>query len=101
LFIVSAYGVIQYVFGFGASTWHDESMFSDISGRVVSTFENPNVLAEYLIMFIPLAFAMMIVSQKRELKAASLVCFASAALCLVFTWSRGAWLGMGGRGKLV
>jgi O-antigen ligase len=93
LFIVSAYGVIQYVFGFGASTWHDESMFSDISGRVVSTFENPNVLAEYLIMFIPLAFAMIIVSQKRELKAASLICFASAALCLVFTWSRGAWLG--------
>jgi O-antigen ligase len=68
-------------------------MFSDISGRVVSTFENPNVLAEYLIMFIPLAFAMIIVSQKRELKAASLICFASAALCLVFTWSRGAWLG--------
>lgn len=93
LFVVSAYGVIQYVFGFGASTWHDEEMFSDISGRVVSTFENPNVLAEYLIMLIPLSFALMISSTKRDLKAASLVSLASSVLCLVFTWSRGAWLG--------
>ncbi|MBQ7820685.1 MAG: O-antigen ligase family protein [Clostridia bacterium] len=93
LFLVSVYGVLQYVFGFGASTWHDEEMFSDISGRVVSTFENPNVLAEYLIMFIPLAFAMIIVSSKREMKAAAMVTFAVSVVCLVFTWSRGAWLG--------
>ncbi len=93
LFIVSAYGVLQYVFGFGSSTWHDEEMFSDISGRVVSTFENPNVLAEYLIMLIPLAFALMIISTKRNVKAAAMVTFMASVVCLVFTWSRGAWLG--------
>lgn len=93
LFVVSAYGIVQYIFGFGSSAWHDEEMFSDISGRVVSTFENPNVLAEYLIMLIPLAFALIIVSEKRDLRAASAVAFASSVVCLVFTWSRGAWLG--------
>ncbi len=93
LFVVSAYGVLQYVFGFGADTWHDKEMFSDISGRVVSTFENPNVLAEYLIMLIPLAFALMVISTSRNMKAAALLTLASSVLCLVFTWSRGAWLG--------
>lgn len=93
LFVVSAYGVLQYAFGLGASTWHDEEMFSDISGRVVSTFENPNVLAEYLIMLIPLAFALTVISTKRNMKAAAMVTLATSVVCLVFTWSRGAWLG--------
>lgn len=93
LFVVSLYGVVQYVFGLGESTWHDSEMFSDISGRVVSTFENPNVLAEYLIMLIPLSLALMLVSETRNLKAAATVSFATSVACLVFTWSRGAWLG--------
>lgn len=93
LFGVSAYGVLQYVFGLGESTWHDEKMFSDISGRVVSTFENPNVLAEYLIMLIPLSLALTLISGGRSIKAGALITFAASLLCLVFTWSRGAWLG--------
>lgn len=90
---VSAYGIYQYVFGTSATTWQDTDMFSDISGRVVSTFENPNVLAEYLIMLLPLAFALILTDKKRKSGAFSLVCFAAGAVCLIFTWSRGAWLG--------
>lgn len=93
LFAVSAYGIMQYVFGFGAVTWQDTSMFSDISGRVFSTFENPNVLAEYLIMLIPLAIALVFDSSKHSAKGVALVTLAASVLCLVFTWSRGAWLG--------
>ena len=93
LLAVSAYGVMQYVFGFGAVTWQDTSMFSDISGRVFSTFENPNVLAEYLIMLIPLALSLVLYSPKHSAKGIALITLASSALCLVFTWSRGAWLG--------
>lgn len=93
LLVVSAYGIIQYIFGFGAVTWQDTSMFSDISGRVFSTFDNPNVLAEYLIMLIPLSMALLLGSQKRTNRALALVTLTSSVLCLVFTWSRGAWLG--------
>lgn len=93
LFGVSAFGVAQYVFGLGATTWHDTSLFSDIEGRVVSTFENPNVLAEYLIMLIPLAFALMLTSEKHSSRSAAFVTLCTSTLCLVFTWSRGAWLG--------
>ncbi len=93
LFGVSAFGVAQYVFGLGATKWHDTTLFSDIEGRVVSTFENPNVLAEYLIMLIPLAFALMLTSDRHSSRSAAFVTLCTSTLCLVFTWSRGAWLG--------
>ena len=48
-------------------------MFSDISGRVVSTFENPNVLAEYLIMILPIAAAGFLTSKDTSQKLSFLM----------------------------
>lgn len=91
--IVSLYGLFQNFFGLSVATWHDKEMFGDIEGRVVSTFENPNVLAEYLIMIIPLCVAMFIITKHPRAKL--ILGFAALASCgcLVYTWSRGAWLG--------
>lgn len=91
--IVSFYGIFQNFFGLAETTWQDADMFSSIKGRVVSTFENPNVLAEYLIMLLPLIFAVFIVAKSPKIKAATLLCFALSGGCLIYTWSRGAWLG--------
>ena len=90
---VALYGIVQYVTGSADSMWQDTNMFSDISGRVVSTFSNPNVLAEYLIMMLPIAGAMMITSAKKAKKAFYPLTFVTLGICLIFTWSRGAWLG--------
>lgn len=55
---VAAYGIYQHIFGFaGGTVWTDTDMFSDIETRVVSTFENPNVLGEYLLLLIPVGLA--------------------------------------------
>ncbi len=91
--VVALYGLFQNFFGLSAATWHDKEMFGDIEGRVVSTFENPNVLAEYLIMIIPLCVAMLIITKHPRAKL--ILGFAALASCgcLVYTWSRGAWLG--------
>ena len=51
--LVSLYGIYQYVFGTLMKTWLDEEMFSFISTRVISTFGNPNVLGEFLVMSVP------------------------------------------------
>ena len=67
-------------------------MFSDISGRVVSTFENPNVLAEYLIMILPIAAAGFLTSKNTSQKLSFLMIGGILGACLIFTWSRGAWL---------
>ena len=67
--LVSLIGVLQYVTGSADSLWQDTTMFSDISGRVVSTFANPNVLAEYLILMLPFAGAMLITSENKTERA--------------------------------
>lgn len=92
-FAVSAIGIFQYFFVGADTTWQDTEMFSDISGRVVSTFENPNVLAEYLLMVLPLLFVL--IYRAKRPSARILLCIPLFATlgCLIFTWSRGAWLG--------
>jgi len=74
------------------SSWVDEEMFSQIGVRVYSTLDNPNVLGQFLVLVIPVAFAML-VSEKKLIKR--LIFFASCVImgaCLVFTWSRAGWV---------
>lgn len=90
---VSLYGLYQNFFGVLEQTWQDSDMFSEIEGRVVSTFENPNVLAEYLILVLPLILAAFIISKSPRARLALAFSGAAASGCLIYTWSRGAWLG--------
>ena len=91
--LVSLYGLYQNFFGTVEQTWQDSDMFSEIEGRVVSTFENPNVLAEYLIMVLPLILAAFIIKRGARSKLVLFFAGAVTAACLIYTWSRGAWLG--------
>jgi O-antigen ligase len=91
--IVSFIGIVQYLFGDVSQIWQDLNMFSSIRGRTVSTFENPNVLGEYLVLVLPLLFAMLLCVKKFNLKMLFFVSFSLGISCLVLTWSRGAWLG--------
>ncbi|MBQ7334021.1 MAG: O-antigen ligase family protein [Clostridia bacterium] len=93
--LVSLYGIYQYFFGsLDADTWLDSSMFEDISARVVSTLENPNMLAEYLILLFPIAAALLVTRGNASQKGFSLCACALCGLCIILTWSRGAWLGL-------
>ncbi len=91
--VVALYGIVQYAFGtFGANAWLDSDLFEGISGRAISTLENPNMLGEYLILIIPMALALLLAKNDGN-KKYSFMCAASMAMCLILTWSRGAWLG--------
>lgn len=91
--IVAAYGILQYAFGaFGAETWLDAELFAGIAGRAVSTLENPNMLGEYLVMIIPIAAALFLAKGEKA-KKYFFVCLGAMGVCLILTWSRGAWLG--------
>ena len=93
--LVSLYGIYQYFFGsLDADTWLDSSMFEDISARVVSTLENPNMLAEYLILLFPIAAALLVTKGSAAGKGFSLCACALCGVCIILTWSRGAWLGL-------
>lgn len=92
-FLVAAYGVYQNYFGVGNTTWQDMGMFEDISGRVVSTLENPNVLAEYLILIIPFIIVSLFILKTVKEKMPHVIYIMFTVICLIFTWSRGSWLG--------
>lgn len=94
--LVSLYGILQYLLGTAemAEAWVDSEMFSSIGGRAVGTLENPNMLGEYLILMLPLAVWMFVGHGEGLRKLPAAVCIALMGGCLVFTWSRGAWLGM-------
>ena len=66
--VVSLYGVVQYVFrtGYQSAAWVDEAMFTGISFRVVSTFENPNMLGQYLVLMIPLGGACLLNAKSKK-----------------------------------
>jgi len=93
LLLVSAYGLIQNFTGNISTEWIDTDMFDSIGGRVVSTFENPNMLGLYLILLLPLIAANGITEKSWWKKTGYLFAFALGAACLIYTWARGAWLG--------
>ncbi|MHB1151555.1 MAG: O-antigen ligase family protein [Eubacteriales bacterium] len=91
--VVSLYGVYQNLLGTASTKWQDQDMFTGMGGRVVSTFENPNVLAEYLIITIPFALAVLLTRRGWTSRGGMFVVCGLGMACLVFTLSRGAWLG--------
>ena len=94
-FVVALYGIMQNFLGVNSTeSWLDEEMFQDIEVRVYSFFNNPNVLGEFLVMTIPLTAAVIWGKIREEHKALFGFILLSMAACMIFTWSRGAWLGV-------
>lgn len=93
--LVALYGVIQYVFKLDTqNAWIDQSMFADSTMRAYSTLENPNVLGEYLLLILPIATVFAInIKSPIITKTIYIGIFLLSAVCLVFTQSRGCWLG--------
>ena len=91
--ISSVVGIAEYVLGFAKLDWLDTSMFSDIEGRAVSFFENPNVLGTYLCFGAPLSLVLVGISKEKS-KTRWFFGFALIVACCVLTWSRGAWIGL-------
>ncbi|MFZ5648385.1 MAG: O-antigen ligase family protein [Bacillota bacterium] len=94
--MVSAVGVIQYVLGVEMPAhWVDQAE-EGIKTRVFSIVTSPNVLGSLLLIFIPVTLGHLLTSSgraKRFIYAAAL-CLMLA--CMVFTYSRGAWLALAG-----
>ncbi len=91
----AALGIFQYLTGTSrmAEAWVDSEMFS-IGGRAIGTLENPNMFGEYLILMLPLALVMLVGQGEGLRRLPAFLCLGILGSCLIFTWSRGAWLGM-------
>ena len=93
--ITSMYGLYQLkTVGATSEAWVDTTLFEDIKARVGSTFENPNVLGEYLVLVIPVAIAMLWGQKGWFSKLATVGLTCIMLVCLIYTYSRGAYLGL-------
>lgn len=92
--IVAGYGIYQQLTGTSVTTWQDTEMFGDIAGRVTSTFANPNVLGEYLLLLIPICAARLMYCKKPLERLIFIVILSLLSLCMVYTMSRGCWIGV-------
>ncbi|EOC99538.1 O-antigen ligase family protein [Caldisalinibacter kiritimatiensis] len=92
--IVALYGLYQYKVGVKVDdAWVDVANNPDLKTRVFSVFGNPNILAEYLIMITPISLSLFWVTKKIFKKIVFLATTLILIATLIFTFSRGGWLG--------
>ena len=92
---VSLFGIFQHFTGFDEqNTWIDTEMFDEISGRVVSFFGNPNVFGEYLILVILTSLICFFIMNNKYVKLLHLLAVGFSGVALIFTYSRGCWIGV-------
>lgn len=92
--VVAAYGVYQYAIGIETpKRWVVSEFETLIKTRVFSTIGNPNALGGYLVLFLPLALTLALDAKERAQRLLYGGAAALMFLCLLFTFSRGAWLG--------
>ncbi len=93
--VIAVIGILGYASSSMPAKWLDTQMFSGITGRAISSFDNPNMLVTYLILTAPFIW----VYFKRKGMSVSgkiiaVIGVAASLACTVLTWSRGGWLGM-------
>lgn len=92
--LTALYGLYQKISGNMETGTMDKDVFGDLGGRVTSTFENSNMLGVFIIMVFPFALSYVFSAKRFYLKLASLASCGILGVCLIYTWSRGAWLGL-------
>ena len=94
---VAAYGLYQAIRGVNVLSmhWLDPKTNPGLTTRVFSTFGNPNILAEYLLLVVPAVVGLLWSERDILKKLLFTAIVAVTALCMVLTFSRGAWLGTG------
>lgn len=87
-------GFFQYIGGIDTTgmNWTDTNTFPEMTMRIFSTWENPNLFAGYLDMSIALAFGIFICSDTNKIKIITGIFLVLAAVSIGLTYARGACL---------
>ncbi len=98
-FLVSLWAIPEH-FGIDPScrilveTWSADCWVQDVQARVFATLGQPNWLAAYLGMIIPVSLGLTLLEKKTWLKLFYLLASTSMTLAFIFTYSRGGMLGL-------
>lgn len=90
-FLVALYGILQ-ILGIDFLSWPEDPLFTR---RTISTFGQPNFLASWLLLVIPLSVYFIIEKKKLILKFLFFLVLLAELSCLFFTASRGGIVALG------
>lgn len=91
--VVAAIGIVQYFTGVEETKqWLDPKLAAEVSARVVSVLENPNVLAEYLTLLIPLTAVLALGTKRPRKRVFLLIALGLMAVAMTLTFSRAGWI---------
>lgn len=88
------YGIYQYahMLTLHEAEWVDNTAFPLLKRRMYSTLYNPNLYSSFLLMMMGAAASMSIWTRHAWHRMGYIILFAALGLCLILTYSRGAWL---------
>ena len=90
-FGIALHGIYQYIVGVEMpSNWVAQAETA-VRTRVYSIFGSPNIMGDYMAMFVPMTAALAYYFRDIRLKAAAWICAGVMCVACLFTMSRGAW----------
>jgi len=94
---VALYGLFQYstMLGLGNIEWVDSDAFPMLKRRMFSTLYNPNLLSAFLLMVLSVTASLSIWTGQKWHRVLYVGLFTLFLICLILTYSRGAWVSMG------
>lgn len=94
VFLLSLHGIYQYIIAVPIPSGWVSATEAGVRTRVFSLTGSPNIFGSLLVMGAPLMASLMYYCKSPLLKFLALCGTGSMCLCLLFTFSKGAWLGI-------
>lgn len=91
--LIGLHGIYQYIIGVEIPPNWVDAAESSIRTRVFSIIGSPNMLGSLMVLLIPMALTLVYYEHQWRRKLIALAAAGAMTLCLLFTFSRGAWLG--------
>lgn len=92
--ILSLHGIYQYIIGVPMPTNWVAQAETAVRTRVFSIFGSPNIMGDFMVMFVPMTVALAYHVKKPLYKALAWLAAIIMCVACLFTMSRGAWVAM-------
>jgi O-antigen ligase len=94
VFVLCLHGIYQYIAGVDIPDAWTSQTEMDVRTRVFSITGSPNIFGSLIVMAAPTVAALIYYCQKTFWKIFYFICTGLMCLCILFTFSRGAWVGL-------
>lgn len=93
-FLIALHGVYQYVVGVPIPEHWTDAAEGSVRTRVFSIFGSPNIMADFMVMFAPMAAGLAYSTKNKLLKFLAWTATFTMCFSCLFTMSRGGWVAM-------